>query len=580
MLRWQLDRSFARLGRSHIAELLIEEFITKLLSERSEVREVAARALGMLGRGQSKVVTTLLEVLRSESSREVVEEILSSISLISDNDSQVVDELVRVWQSQTNAGLIHCPVHGLAPLTSSDSQALKMTIGLLHHNDPSVRSCAASRLHWVELGNKEVMEALINLIVREVDDDVCEEATETLMLVGWGSRWLVSQLQRLVSRRNRKEVRSVALWLLRELAGGNQDVIRTLLKLMHNSHERDECRALAIVLGSIAVGNQTAIDGLLKMAWQHPLREGRWFAVDALGNIGIGNESLIAAMLELMDAGDEDVQGLSIVTLGKIGGNNKKVRDVLLKHRHNEALGWEAAEVIEELGLLNRTLLAEAITMLTKGERSERYRGAKKLGAMGARTEEVKIHLLRATRGDGRDHLLRYNAVEAVSRLWPDSNDLLDALLERLHDEESTVRRYAVTLLGDTTIRRNEVQEAVLRCFNDTELVVRFAAFDTAVRLKLKSSSFVDHLLHMLLHDEDDRLRAEAARWLGKLAHDRKDVEETLYKLTQSEPVKLFLSFEQPFDYAYKALHDLSEAQLRVESNVPTCDSLKAQLEF
>ncbi|NES05224.1 MAG: NACHT domain-containing protein [Okeania sp. SIO2F4] len=147
-------------------------------------------------------------------------------------------------------------------------------------------------------------------------------------------------------------------------------------------------------------------------------------------------------------------------------------------------------------------------------------------------SEDVVNALLDLLKDENSD--VRNSAVDALRELGNSSEDVVKALLDLLWDDNHFVRLTAVLTLGELANSSEDVVKALLNLLEDENSSVRSTAALALSNLG-NSSEEVVKALFSLLWDDSSRVRLSAAEALGNLGNSSEDVVHALLSLLGDE---------------------------------------------
>ncbi|MDJ0714558.1 MAG: HEAT repeat domain-containing protein [Prochloraceae cyanobacterium] len=214
----------------------------------------------------------------------------------------------------------------------------------------------------------------------------------------------------------------------------------------------------------------------------------------------------------------------------------------------------------------------QALELLkSKSDRIDKNRFLKYRAALGKKEAVIK-NLLGLLKEE--DSVMRRYAASALGNLGIASESVLAALLERLKDKDYVVRRLTAEALGNLGIASDEVGNALLKLLKDdsSSSLVRGYAAQALGKLGIDSDEVLDALLKLLKHEDYSvtsmpSLRCFAIEALGKLGIDSDEVLDTLLKLLEQD------------DYSMRRFTANALGRLGIGSDTKVVDALRKRLE-
>ncbi len=115
------------------------------------------------------------------------------------------------------------------------------------------------------------------------------------------------------------------------------------------------------------------------------------------------------------------------------------------------------------------------------------------------------------------DPTSRYWAARGLSGVGPDAKDAVPALIESLKDENEDCRFWAVTALSSIGAEALDAIPPLIGLLRDSVFGVRAAVAGALVRIAPTAESVLHALVEMLETDENEYVREEVIRALGKI---------------------------------------------------------------
>jgi HEAT repeat protein len=257
-------------------------------------------------------------------------------------------------------------------------------------------------------------------------------------------------------------------------------------------------RAAAVrSLGRVETGPRAA--ALLVARLEDPAETVRWRAAEALAAVPL-SASVVDPLVRIAARADSPGRAGAAATLGRLGRQAKPAVSALVS-----ALDDPRAEV--------------------------RGRAAWALGEIGPEARAAVPGLVELA----RDAEVGWQAIDALGKIGPEARAALPALREALRGENASARWRAAAALGRLGADARAAAPDLALSLRDPVANVRFAAA-RALALVDAPPDFTDALVSSL-HDTDSRVRAEAARTLGRGAYKAGRVRTALTEaLADSDP--------------------------------------------
>ena len=259
------------------------------------IADVAARALGTIGKGCSLAVAALREALNSH----VADHAAYALRQLGSEARNAVPGLVEALRTGKKDSTRYAPVACLPRIGADPLDIVPPLIEALESKDPILRHCAIKALGEIGLPAVAAIPALLN---RLNDREDCHEVVKALSNFGSGAAEAVPGIADIL-----KDTRS---W----------DTLRS---------------SAAETLGSIGSAAYEAIPVLLELV------DDNWTgysAIVALGNIGSATGEVVPKLLEILESrGAEHIRRETVYALGKMGLSKKQLEDILGAYRNDSA---------------------------------------------------------------------------------------------------------------------------------------------------------------------------------------------------------------------------------------------------
>jgi HEAT repeat protein len=291
--------------------------------------------------------------------------------------------------------------------------------------------------------------------------------------------------------------RASAAWALGDAEGVDAAARAALAAALSDSSAA--VRAAAVrSLGRVETGPHAA--ALLVARLEDPAETVRWRAAEALAAVPLTASSVVDPLVRIAARADSPGRAGAAATLGRLGRQAQPAVAALVS-----ALDDPRAEV--------------------------RGRAAWALGEIGpdARTAVPGLVAL------ARDAEVGWQVIDALGKIGPEARAALPALREALRGENASARWRAAAALGRLGADARAAAPDLALSLRDPVANVRFAAA-RALALVDAPPDFADALVSAL-HDGDSRVRAEAARTLGRGSYKAGPVRAALTEaLADSDP--------------------------------------------
>ncbi|WDD36289.1 NACHT domain-containing protein (plasmid) [Nostoc sp. UHCC 0926] len=213
----------------------------KEISEVEDIRNYAADALIGLGNQNTRVISTLNNLLKSSNINEKTYQVLVKI---------------------------------IGEIGIHKQESIKfLSEPLEHRKDTNSLWETALALEKIYPGNDYAMDVLIKLIENTLDEEFRQSLMWSLVFnknlegknIGSGNPKLITSILRLLNTNTNKKTRETAAKVLEKISIGNVTAIEVMTKLLENIQDVDIQKAIALSLNSIDPGNSIAVSSLVNL---------------------------------------------------------------------------------------------------------------------------------------------------------------------------------------------------------------------------------------------------------------------------------------------------------------------------
>lgn len=249
-----------------------------------------------------------------------------------------------------------------------------------------------------------------------------------------------------------------------------------------NENHLDSCLAAVHALSSMGRAAERALVPLLELLTSYNA-ELRCWVVTCLGYIGVCDEEVVRSLCRCLQDRDHDVREAAAWALKDLEVTDDSVVDSLFRAFQPDDAGLAVIETL--------------ISIST--ERAQRY------------SEQIKQGLLRRLESDNRDQLI--HTLQALSRYGSRASDCSSQILTLLGHDSIEVREEAAFALGE--VRAKPAVGPLVERLGEEENSVKALIIGALGEIG-DASDEVIHALSPFLFDDDNEVRMSAAEALGK----------------------------------------------------------------
>ena len=392
-------RRFYNYRTKLIPDEVLQNLLSVLKDEDSDVRSSAAGCLGPLGSTSDAVIDGLLSALGDEDA-EVRSCAAVSLGQLGSTSDAVVDSLLSALKDKC-AEVRSCAAVSLGQLDSTLDAVVDSLLFTLKDEDSDVRSSAAASLGRTGNASDAVVDGLLSAF-KDGDSDMCSSAAASLVQLGLVSGAVIDGL---LSTLNDKysDVRSRAAASLVQLGLASDAVVKALLSLLNDEDWTVRSRA-----------------------------------AESLGWLGTASDAVINGLLSALDDEEWTVRSRAAASLVQLGSASDAVVDSLISalNDSNSAVHYYAAESLARLGSVSDAVVDSLISALNDGDWTVSSRAAESLGQLGSVSDAVVDAMLSKLRD--KSWAVRFRAAESLGQLGLVSDVVINALLDLLVEEDSS----------------------------------------------------------------------------------------------------------------------------------------------
>ncbi|NER99630.1 MAG: NACHT domain-containing protein [Symploca sp. SIO1B1] len=302
-------------------DTVIEMLLEQLADEDAEVRTLAAKALGELGKDSEEVYQALLTLLTDGDSKMRTSVAKALVNLGKDSEEVHQALLALLTDEEQRIHTLIAIMFG--ELGKNSEEVHQLLFALLADEYEFVRFLAARALGNLGKESKEVHQALLALLTDE-DEFVRSSAAMALGNLGKESEEVHQALLALLTDEE-QQVRISAVGALGNLGKESEEVHQALFALLTNEDSGVRMSA-AMALGNLGKDSEEVHQALLALLTNEDSGV-RMSAAMALGNLGKDSEEVHQALLALLTDEDKHVRMSAAMALGNLG---KKCSEITL----------------------------------------------------------------------------------------------------------------------------------------------------------------------------------------------------------------------------------------------------------
>jgi HEAT repeat protein len=261
----------------------------------------AAKILGKIDTGNQKAIDTLIESMFNSTDGDICLDALYNLGEIGNGNCQAISALEEfLLISDNDHILIEAAASSLREIDPYNQKALDTLINLIDID--STRHIAVISLGKTRKDIKRVIDVLVDLICKSINDSICVDAARVLGEVGKHNRKAIFALMNLIDNSSMDYIRSCAARYLWEIDPGNQKAITTFEEFLDPSSTPKVYIRMhsAATLYKVNQGDQRAISILNSLLDTSSDAHFRKSAAQILGEVDRGNKKAVDTLVELI----------------------------------------------------------------------------------------------------------------------------------------------------------------------------------------------------------------------------------------------------------------------------------------
>jgi HEAT repeat protein len=281
------------------------------------LRSAIAGGLREIAPGNSKLIASLIDLLKTHPDKYTCQLIDVSLDKITFDDSEILPILIELIDENFNEDIRRVAARNSSKVAPENQKAIDILRSLLNSTDTEIQRKSAYRLLKINPNDSKALNVLIELLYSP------EKETSSL-----------------VARH---------IW---EVGSGKYEVITALTDLMNISTDKETLCIATSSLGEIGVGNQKAVSALIDLMKKSSDDRTRRQAISSLGKIATGNKQAISALIDLIsnNSEDEETRIQAASNLAKINSDNSTAITVLVNLLCNSQRTYkQAAQALIEI---------------------------------------------------------------------------------------------------------------------------------------------------------------------------------------------------------------------------------------
>jgi len=412
-------------------------------------------------------------------------------------------------------------VSALGSVVGSDAEVRAAVLTRLVDEDSDVRRAAVSALGGIVGSDAEVQAAVLARLTDEDYNVRLAVARALRGVVESDTKVRAAVLAQLADEDS--DVRSVAMVALGSVVESEADVRAAVLARL--ADEEWPVRGVAVA----ALGSVVESEADVRAAVLARLVDEEWFVrfmvvLMLRGVVGSDTEVRAAALARLADK-KRYVRSAAVSALGSVVGSDAEVRTAVLARLADEDSNVQSAavEVLAELAGTDAEVYQAIRDQLETRDWSVRQAVGQALGdtlsSAQVRSDEILgvLVFLQDSLETVESVGFQTRALDVLVELMGSDAEVRAAVLARLADEDSDVRRAAVRALTDVVGSDTEVRAAVLARLADKDSNARSAAVEALAGVA-GSDTEVRAAVLARLADEEGDVRSAAVRALAGMA--------------------------------------------------------------
>jgi len=245
----------------------------------------------------------------------------------------------------------------------------------------------------------------------------------------------------------------------------------------------------------------------------------RWQAVNGMRNMQKTAKKLLPTLTEMAaKEKDSDLHSFAIYAMAQLGPDAFEPLFEILKTEKDDGVRASAIQMIGNYGQQSKKAIPFLLEALKDKSAQVRWSAASALGQMGQQAKSTIPQLAELLQKD-KDSQVRQHVMYALANMYPDS---MEAMVDGLKVEDSTVRNVAMNYMNSYNYRKKDAVPGLIACLKDTNPGVRQQACNILAQMG-KDAADAAEPLRKLLQDSNPGVQQAAQAALDAVGGAKKD---------------------------------------------------------
>lgn len=466
----EASAAVAKVGKAAVGPLT-----ASLRDSSRDVRNRAAKALGLIGSDAKEAIPQLIRLLKTDRDTEVRREAAMALGRIGADTQEALEPLIELVKSR-NKDLLLSAIIAIGDTRADSVEAVECLVPFLSDPNLDARLFATDSLGKLKSHTKLSVD-LLKLSLRHRNEWIRYSSAIALASRGNAAGSAADELSALLPEQNNKTRVAFAYALGRIAPKRKAEATKLLLEAVSDSDfgvRLDACeRIIALNPDEVPESVPLALAQVLKQR----SRDRQKRAAIALGLLGSKAAVAQPALLDATRDNEKEVR--------------KAASDALSRIEQSKAA---APSPTPDLTFGGRTL-AEWVADLKHDREAQREAAAKAIGGMGAKAKSAAPQLIPLVKD--KDALVRKEAILALGLIGADDADTVRVIAERLADSERLVRPAAARSLGRLGKAAAPAVPELTRAASSDDSLLRPAALDALGALGAHAREAIPVLLEL-----------------------------------------------------------------------------------
>lgn len=215
---------------------VIDTFIDLLYKEqKSKVQKMFDYNLQRIAVNNLEAIHTLSKLIHKIEDKDICKDIITTLGFIADSNPEAISSLVNLTYSTEDEDILSSVAWSLGKIGKGNIDAIKCLTRLVQ-NRKAIK-WAVWGLQQIAIGNLHAINILIDLLNTNDDNEILQDGTDSLAVVGSGNTDAISVLIKLLINNKDKDVRWHIIHGLEKNVSGDSNLVKELIKFSYSCED-------------------------------------------------------------------------------------------------------------------------------------------------------------------------------------------------------------------------------------------------------------------------------------------------------------------------------------------------------